>query len=149
MKRLLIKHLGTIVAICLLLGYAVCFRTAEVTGTSMVPTFDHADLLLVRRLGEIHYGDVVTVYSEQLNEMLIKRVVGVAGDRVVVDDTGLNVNGVLIEEEYTSTSDWYTGSAKVDLTVPDGEVFVLGTGNFSRKLKKLSMRSQQKCPTGK
>ena len=57
---------------------------------------------------------------------LIKRVIGVGGDRVTYspESEELRVNGVKIEEPYVANG--YSGSMEIDVTVPDGKYYVLG-----------------------
>jgi len=46
------------------------------------------------RLGEPHRGDIVTVDSRQAGELLLKRVVGLPGDVIALQDNVLSINGV-------------------------------------------------------
>ena len=57
---------------------------------------------------------------------LIKRVIGVGGDRVTYSPESevLRVNGVKIEEPYVANG--YSGNREIDVTVPDGKYYVLG-----------------------
>lgn len=78
-----------------------------VDGRSMEPTFENGERLIVSR---VHYlvrepvrGDVVVFNSLDPNEvgiMLIKRVVGLPGERVQFIDQNLHINGQLIDEPY-------------------------------------------------
>jgi signal peptidase I len=52
---------------------------------------------------------------------LVKRIIGMPGDRVVIEDGVVSVNGVVLDEPYIRT-DRDNGT----YTVPDGKVFVLG-----------------------
>ena len=127
MKKFLLKYASFLLALVVVIGYALLFRTAEVSGTSMVPTYNHQDLLLMWHSKAPTNGDIIAVYSDKLREVLCKRVIGVAGDHVVVDnENGLSVNGVVIEESYVSSQDWYIYSLPVDVIVPNNEVFVMG-----------------------
>ncbi|WP_249138583.1 signal peptidase I [Phycicoccus avicenniae] len=63
--------------------------------------------------------------SESENH-LIKRVVGLPGDRVVCCDEGrLTVNGARIEEPYVFPGD-VPSSVTFDVTVPEGRIWVMG-----------------------
>lgn len=113
----------TIIIAFILLSYLLFFETAEVSGSSMFPTYKDGDFLILRKTTQVEYENVVAVKSEALNKDLIKRVIGVAGDHIVINSEGLFRNGKLLDETYL-TDDWYKNN--LDIVVQDGEIFVLG-----------------------
>lgn len=113
----------TIIIAFILLSYLLLFETAEVSGSSMFPTYKDGDFLILRKTTKVEYENVVAVKSEALNKDLIKRVIGVAGDHIVINSEGLFRNGKLLDETYL-TDDWYKND--LDIVVQDGEIFVLG-----------------------
>ncbi|MFM1905218.1 MAG: hypothetical protein RIT32_14, partial [Actinomycetota bacterium] len=59
-----------------------------------------------------------------MGEHLVKRVIGVAGDRVVCcENEKIVVNGIAIDEPHTQQP---TNDVSFDITVPPGYVYVLG-----------------------
>jgi signal peptidase I len=61
--------------------------------------------------------------------MLVKRVIGVAGDHIVIDEKGLTVNDNLLNEDYIYEQNWQDNlspTSYMDLIVQDGEIFVMG-----------------------
>ncbi len=96
---------------------------------SMEPTLDEGDRILINRMS-YHFrdpknGDVIVFHSPVTEgEDLVKRVIGVGGDRIVIADGKLYVNGILQNEPYLLEQDW--GMENVDLTVPEGQLFVMG-----------------------
>jgi signal peptidase I len=60
-------------------------------------------------------------------EDLVKRVIGIEGDRVVCCDAKgrIVLNGVSLDETYLKPGDG-TAQVRFDVTVPDGSVFVMG-----------------------
>jgi signal peptidase I len=105
----------------------------SVSGSSMEPTAGPGQSVLVDRLTwhwhGLSRGDVVVVRSPQDGERLLKRVVGLAGDEVRIDDSVLVVNGSAVTEPYVDRSridGTYFGPAQV----PSGHVFVLGDNRF-------------------
>ena len=107
-------------------------RISVVKGSSMLPTLEERDLVLVRVFGysEPKHGDVIVVNDTGLlNEPLVKRVIGVAGDVVDIDrDTGtVNVNGAALDEPYINERirDFYN-NVEYPYTVPESRVFVMG-----------------------
>ena len=69
-RKFLFKYAWFLAAVLIVLGYFALFRTAEVSGYSMEPTYHNKDLLLMRRVGHIARGDIIAVYSEKMNEIL-------------------------------------------------------------------------------
>src|SRR3954469_7811273 len=111
MRRWLSRNKGFIV---FLLCFGV-FRTAvadwnPIPSGSMRPTLLEGDVVLVNRLaydvklpltdivvaplGEPRRGDIVTFSSPRDGTRLIKRIVGLPGDRIEMHDDALTVNGV-------------------------------------------------------
>ena len=101
-------------------------RPSRVGGHSMEDTFHNGDLVI---LWELNYkperGDVVVVNQDNaLNETLVKRVIGIGGDHVQVQDGTVTVNGKQLSEPYVKEQQWSGNNA--DLIVPDGDVFLMG-----------------------
>ena len=104
------------------------FRQVTVLGDSMMDTLFDGDRLLVSTVfyDEPQRGDVVIV-RRYVEEPIIKRVIGVAGDTVYIDPHTLElyVNDELQTELYV-----HYPNLTVDMTepvlVPDGCIFVMG-----------------------
>jgi signal peptidase I len=97
----------------------------RVESDSMTPTVASGDLLLVRHgQGPVVRGDVVAVTSPLDDGMLVKRVVGVGGDEVAIEDGVLVVDGTAVCEPAIDP-------ARLDgvwfgpVLVPEGELFLL------------------------
>lgn len=93
---------------------------------SMSPTINKDDRLFIRKIynpSSIKRGDILVFKSEELQETLIKRVIGLPGDNIKIHNGEININGEKIEEEYVKNNKLdYNG----DFIVPDGEYFFLG-----------------------
>lgn len=103
------------------------FPRVRVENISMKPTLQPGELLLVNKLsykfGEPHHGDVVVFhYPVNPNDDYIKRVIGVPGDEVLIQNGSVTVNGTVLNEPYISASPAYRGSWQV----PENQIFVLG-----------------------
>lgn len=99
----------------------------RVDGSSMEPTLVHGELILVNKMsyvfGELERGDIIVFHHPAgIEEDLIKRVIGVAGDTVQVQNNQVYVNGLPLNEPYISQAPTYSG----EWLVPDGFLFVLG-----------------------
>lgn len=80
------------------------FFTVEVPSESMVPTIKINDRIVVTRIYDrkkLKRGDIVVFYSRELHDTLIKRLIGLPGDKVQVKEGGqVYINGEKIDEPY-------------------------------------------------
>ncbi|WP_405794279.1 signal peptidase I [Streptomyces sp. NBC_01506] len=111
---------------------AVEYAPYTVPTDSMDPTVKAGDRVLAQRISgdQVRRGDVVVFKDTQWGDMpMVKRVVGVGGDKVACcDDKGrLSVNGKSIEEPYVErTQDGLASTTGFGATVPKGQLFLLG-----------------------
>ena len=126
----LYDYVGAIVAamVLLVLLFTFVFRAAGVLGDSMQPTLQDGDrLVLFSHFYTPARGDIVIVRRDD-EEPIVKRVIGVAGDVVSIDEQTEKVylNGEELDEPYldctTPTLYGFTGP----YTVPAGTIFVMG-----------------------
>lgn len=127
MESVLLVAASTVLA--LVLGLAVHRRlgfVAKVESVSMVPALAPGQRLLVRRQGaarRLHRGDVVVVDSAELRRPVIKRVVGLPGERVDVGaDSQVRVAGRDLAEPYVV----HRGGRSGTFEVPAGHLLLLG-----------------------
>jgi signal peptidase I len=108
------------------------YRPVKVEGTSMMPSLFDQERLFINQfsykfgIGDIKRGDTVVFYfPEDPTESYIKRVIGLPGDTVAVDDGYVIVNGKKLTENYVPAEyrDDRSYSARA---VPSGQYFVLG-----------------------
>ena len=106
------------------------YQPVKVEGTSMMPSLDDQERIFVNkfvyRLESIERGDVVVFrYPRDPSKSYIKRVVGVAGDRIRIDGGQVYVNGDALDEDYVPPA--YTDARSYpEMVVPPGGYFVLG-----------------------
>ena len=127
-KRFALDIIETIVlAVVLFLGINAVSARVRVDGFSMRPTLEDGEFVLVGKLNyrfsQMERGDII-VFHYPLNpeQELIKRVIGLPGDRVIVQDGVVSVNGQVLDEPYIAATPLYTG----EWVVPDAQLFVLG-----------------------
>ena len=99
----------------------------RVENISMLPTLQAGDFILVNKLAlklnDVHRGDIVVFHFPQdPKEDYIKRVIGVPGDTVSIQNGRVMVNNHTLTEPYISAAPSYSGS----WTVPEDRLFVLG-----------------------
>lgn len=123
---------------CLISALIVCvlvfvfiFRVIDVKGTSMVPTLNNQDKMLVSGLFyKPKAGDIVVFKKDEYDpeKALVKRIIATEGQKINIDfDKGIvYVDEVPIEEDYIND----ITTTKLDFigpkTVPEGCVFVMG-----------------------
>ena len=70
-------------------------------------------------------GDIIAFYFN--NKILLKRVIGVAGDIIDIDDSGtVYVNGEALEEPYLNEKALGECDIELPYQVPDERIFVMG-----------------------
>jgi signal peptidase I len=127
------KHIFLDVVETLLLAAVLFFvinsvsARVRVDGFSMQPTLEDNELVLVNKmaywLGQPKHGDIVVFrYPVNPSEDLIKRVIGLPGDVVKIQDGKVYINGLGVSEPYIAAAPEYFG----EWVVPEGQLFVLG-----------------------
>lgn len=94
---------------------------------SMYPTIKVQDRIFVTRVyhpENLKRGDIVVFYSDELGERLVKRLIGLPGDRIDIKNGIVYINGKKYEEPYVVNKDDYTSSET--FVVPSKEYFFLG-----------------------
>ena len=145
-----------LLAACIYLGVQLVVPPYAVDGASMDPTLTHGERLLVNRSVYAHFdtnalwrllpwvestganvvypfdqpsrGDIV-VFDPPVpsDQPYIKRVIGVAGDKLRFADGYVVVNNQRLREPYQMKAETYcAGAEHCDLVVPAGTVYVLG-----------------------
>lgn len=127
------------IAIAVVLGLLIVNYVAQiavVSGSSMEPTLQNKNVLVTEKIsenfGSIDRDDIVTLYVPEFLEegksLVVKRVIGIAGDTVEIGADGkLYVNSKPIEEKYINGDRTLTVDPQyTKVTVPKGYIYVLG-----------------------
>ena len=126
------------IIIAVIIGFLIITFVGQRTvvyGSSMEPTLHNYDQLIVEKLstrfGKLRNGDIITVYvPEYLGEgkdYIIKRVIGVEGDRVEIRNGKIFLNDNALSEGYINgKSTLPVDQENSKVTVPAGKVYVLG-----------------------
>src|ERR1700731_3322813 len=106
------------------------YQPVKVEGTSMMPGLQDQERIFVNkfvyRWEPIERGDIVVFrYPRDTSKSYIKRVIGVAGDRVRIVNGQVYVNGEALDEDYVP-SDYADARSYPELVVPRNTYFVLG-----------------------
>ena len=113
-----------------------------IQGGSMQPNFCNSDFLLADKLSPrfkpYTYGDVIVFKHDESNDY-IKRILGMGGDRMRIENGKVYRNGQLVQEPYLQpsvTTEPEVGGAVLlgqDYIVPQGQYFVLGDNRPNSK----------------
>lgn len=97
----------------------------EIYGSSMNPTLENGDIVISIKTTNLDRGDICGMYYN--NHLLVKRVVGLPGDSIEMDDAGnLFVNGEYVDEPYVSEKILGECDLEFPYIVPEQTVFILG-----------------------
>ena len=123
--------------------YAFLFRPFQVNGQSMYPTFHNGQYVLTNliglRFGGVQRGDVIVFKApEEEDKDFIKRIIGLPGDSVSVQDGKVFINKEQLDEtsylpqDLRTTNGFFLQEGDVKI-VPQNKFFVLGDNrDFSK-----------------
>ncbi len=129
--KLWIRDIAIALAIGLLLTQLV--KPTIVREHSMEATLQEYDYIILSRqaylFGEPKSGDIIVFHTDLVQQngkekLLIKRIIGVPGDRVAITEGKVYLNDEPLDEPYTLEG--YTNSEMEEVTVPEGKLFVMG-----------------------
>lgn len=123
-------YIGFVVIITWFILTFVGQRTV-VDGRSMNATLNDGDNLIVEKLsyrfGDPERFDIIVFAPYDTKEYYIKRIIGLPGETVRIDEEGkIYVNGELLEENYGLETIKNPGRAIEEVTLGEEEYFVLG-----------------------
>lgn len=123
----LIPYIIIIIAIILIRAFII--TPVRVDGNSMKNTFEDGDLLLLFKLGNVDRFDVVVLDEEYDDEIIIKRIIGLPGEKVEIKNGKIYINEEEISDDYGygETSDYEKTTLSAD------EYFILGDNRLISK----------------
>lgn len=135
-----------VVFVVMLLIFTFIARPATVDGESMMPTLQNGERLVISNLFyEPTAGDIVVLCGEADREEgknLIKRIIATEGQTIDIDfEAGeVYVDGQKLDEPYILEPTYLDEGTEFPLTVPEGEIFVMGDNrNGSRDSRSLTV----------
>jgi len=133
--RLVREVIETIVlTILMFLVIRFAVQNFNVEGTSMEPSLHDTELILVDKWTYLFHppqrGDVIVfVAPPDHNLDYVKRIIGVPGDRITIDNTTVIVDGVTLKESYIDPANQgniFNYKNIHNMLVPPNKYFVLG-----------------------
>ena len=108
------------------------YQPVKVEGTSMMPALTDQERIFINKftyrfgLGDIQRGDTVVFWwPPDKTKSYIKRVIGLPGDTVRIDNGQVYVNGRALVEDYVP-DDYRDNSSWGPKVIPPDDYFVLG-----------------------
>ena len=131
MKRILKENYIYILIIILVILLKIFVITPiRVNGTSMNPTLEEGDIMLLNKLSRNNIKRFDIIVIDYNDEELIKRVIGLPGEKIEYRNNKLYVNGNAVKEKFTKVKDEkldnYSIEALEQLKVPKDYYFVVG-----------------------
>ena len=121
------KLLRSLVPYIIIIVVVVFIRTfiitpVKVNGTSMYPTLEGNEIMLLNKLADIDRFDIAVLQLEGEDSNLIKRIIGLPGETVEISENQIYIDGELLDDPYG-----YGITYNIDpVTLGDDEYFILG-----------------------
>jgi len=115
-----------IIAISLLMNlFTFVIPIVKYYGTSMEPTLQDGQILVINKLSEVESGDIIAFYYN--DKVLVRRVISEGSQQVSMDIFGtVRVNGEELEEPYTNNKTYGQCNLEFPYYVPAASFFVMG-----------------------
>jgi signal peptidase I len=151
-KKFGVELAQTIILVAVLFfGVRTGVQNFRVEGPSMQPTLTSGEFLWVNKiafaewdgqylLGGPQRGDIVVLRSPDPSEDvdLIKRVIGLPGERIRIEHGDVFINGRQLDEPYITYHAGYNFPADgIEAVVPAGQYFVIGDNRVNSRVSHL------------
>ena len=124
----LIPYVFIIVIVVLIRAFIVTL--VIVSGSSMDPTLNNGNILILNKLAKTYNRDDIVVIDVKVNgkrERIVKRIIGLPGETVKYDNNILYINGKRTHDDFRMKTRDYDLSKYTEYDkIPEGYYFVLG-----------------------
>jgi signal peptidase I len=135
-----VREIIQIVIVAIVLVVPIRFFIAQpfiVSGASMFPTFENKDYLIIDelsyRIREPRRGEVIVFkYPEQPKQFFIKRIIGLPGETVTIENNTVtitnteNPEGFILDQSFLDDTVLTTKQGNPSVTLDEGHYFVMG-----------------------
>ncbi|PXW89223.1 signal peptidase I [Streptohalobacillus salinus] len=111
----------------------VLMTPSIVKGDSMDPNLQDGDRIIISKIHDIDRFDEIAFIAPDKDENYVKRVIGLPGDHIKIEDDVLYINNTPYVEVYLDdkkegygSDQLFTGNYSLDGVVPEDSFFVLG-----------------------
>jgi len=114
------------IAVSLLLNlFNFVFPVVKYYGTSMEPTLEEGQILIIDKLSKVERGDIIAFYYN--DKVLVRRIIAEGNHQVNVDIFGnVEVDGQKLDETYVSNKTLGQCNLDFPYSVPTAAYFVMG-----------------------
>ncbi len=140
MKKEILSWVFYIAFVLVLTWVIITFvgQRTRVDGRSMMNTLSDGDNLIVEKLSYRFHDperfDIIVFPPYGTKEYYIKRIIGLPGETIRIDEEGnIYINGEILEEDYGAETIQNPGRAAQEITLGDDEYFVMGDNRNNSK----------------
>ena len=126
-RRLLRSTVNALVVVAAIaaLVATLILPVLQIAGTSMEPSLNDGDIVLLVKKNDLQTGDLCAFYYS--NKILIKRVIATPGDYIWIESDGtVYLNGEPLDEPYVSQKALGECDVEFPYQVPENSYFVMG-----------------------
>ena len=126
-RRILRSSFNTLIVVAAIAALiaTLVLPVLQIAGTSMEPSLNDGDIVVLEKTDRFKRGDLCAFYFS--NKILIKRVIGVPGDYIVIDQDGtVFVNNQELIEPYVSEKALGECDTEFPYQVPENYYFMMG-----------------------
>jgi len=122
--RSTINALVVVAAVAALIA-TLLLPVLQIAGTSMEPSLNDGDIVLLVKKNDLQTGDLCAFYYS--NKILIKRIIATPGDYLWIESDGtVFLNGEVLDEPYVSEKALGECDVEFPYQVPENNYFVMG-----------------------
>jgi signal peptidase I len=139
-KKLWILVIGGIVGLVILyfavpvLIVVFVAQPVRIEGIAMEPTLSNGDRVFMNKtIGELKRGDIIVfLFPKDQSKSYIKRIIGLPGEKLEIEDGKIIINGKRLEEPYIPPQYISHDSTAEPVMIPTDNYFVVGDNrNYS------------------